>query len=79
MPDEAVLGVGVVVFAVPPLATVYHFKSVPVALNVAVPPTQTFIEELATVGAMGKSLILITVFDLGLSQAPSITADVWVT
>lgn len=79
MPDAVVLGIGVIVLAVPPLATVYHFKSVPVAISVTVPPTQTLIEELATTGAVGRSLILTTVFALGLSQAPSIAAEVCVT
>ena len=36
-----VIGVGAVVLAAPPIATVYHFKEVPIADNaVAVSPTQ---------------------------------------
>ena len=41
LPAVAVLGVGAVVLPVPPVATVYHFNDVPVAVRaVAVAPKQ---------------------------------------
>ena len=41
VPELVVVGVGAVVLAVPPVAVVYHFNDVPVAVNgTAEEPTQ---------------------------------------
>ena len=57
LPAVAVLGIGAVGVPVPPVAVVYHNRSVPFAVNaVAVSSTQYFMGELLTDGADGMAL-----------------------
>ena len=61
-------GVGAVLLPVPPVATVYHNKPVPVAVKaVAVDPSQRF-TGVVTVGAVGNAFIVTVIADRLLSQ-----------
>ena len=63
----AVLGVGAVVSAVPPVAVVYHSRLVPVALSVFAVVFWQKLGEMA-VGAEGWVLTVTVISVLGLSQ-----------
>ena len=68
MPTVAVEGTGAVAVPVPPVATVYHNKPVPVAVRaVAVDPWQK-ITGLVAVGAGVDGSVVTVIDDLGLSQ-----------
>ena len=68
VPLVVVDGVGVVVLPVPPLAAVYHFKEVPVAVKADALVFWQQLTGLVTVGAVGKALTVTTMLALGLSQ-----------
>ena len=60
---------------VPPVATVYHFNAVPVAVKtVDVAPWQ-YVNGLVTVGAFGVAFTVTAIAALGLSQP----VNVWLT
>ena len=68
LPDAVVDGVGAVALPVPPLATVYHSRLVPVADKaVAVAPWQ-YVTGVVTVGATGEAFTVTTIDARGPSQ-----------
>ena len=66
---------GALVEAVPPVATVYHLRLLPVAVKVVPgPPTHKFIG-LVTVGADGSALTFTVIAERAPSQAPALAAN----
>ena len=53
---------------VPPVATLYHFKAVPVAVKAAAVAFWQYVTGLLTVGAAGTALTVTAMAVLGLSQ-----------
>ena len=75
LPTVVVEGTGAAALPVPPVATVYHSKPVPVAVSaVAVDPWQK-ITGLVAVGAGVEGSVVTVIDDLGLSQL----FTVWLT
>jgi hypothetical protein len=68
VPAVTELGVGAVLLLVPPVATVYHFKEVPVALKGIVLLPSQYISGEVTEGAAGKAFMVTTMAALGPSQ-----------
>jgi hypothetical protein len=76
VPAVVVEGTGAAARGLPPLAAVYHFNEVPVAVSAeAVIPTQ-YATGVVTTGAAGLGLIMIVTESRGLSQP---AAEVWLT
>jgi hypothetical protein len=69
VPAAVVVGVGAVAELVPPVATVYHFKPAPVAVN-ATAVAFTQYDRSATVGADGIGLIVTVVVTGNDTQLP---------
>ena len=74
-PAVAVEGVGAVALPVPPVATVYHNRFVPVAVNAVAVAFWKYVTGDVTVGAAGKALTVTTITVLG----PSQPFAVWLT
>ena len=69
-------GVGAVELPVPPDATVYHNKLVPVAVNADAVASLQYTTGVVTDGAAVAAFTVTTICDLGLSQLPVV---VWLT
>ena len=72
----AVEGIGAVVLAVPPVATVYHFSEVPDALSAAAAAPSQRLSVAATTGAAGRALTFTAMDARKPSQPP---AEDWLT
>ena len=73
LPALAVLGVGAVVLNVPPVATVYHLKVLPlvaVALKVDALAFWQYVIGLVAEGAAGTGLVITAIKARGPSQTP---------
>ena len=68
VPAVAVLGVGAVVLDVPPVATVYHLKPVPVAVSAVAEPLKHKLMGVVTTGLEGSGLTVTAINSLGPSQ-----------
>jgi len=66
----AVLGVGAVALLVPPVATVYHNRFVPVAVNAVAVACWQYVTGVVTVGAAGVVFTFTAIVALGPSQVP---------
>jgi hypothetical protein len=75
-PDVAVEGVGAVTLPVPPVATVYHKRPVPVAVRGEAVSFWQYVTGDVTTGADGKAFTVTTISALGLSQLLTL---VWLT
>jgi len=75
-PAVAVEGVGAVALPVPPVATVYHRRFVPVAVNGVAVSFRQYSTGVVTAGAAGKAVTVTTITALGLSHP---FAFVWLT
>ena len=75
-PAAAVEGVGAVALPVPPVATVYHRRFVPVAVSAVAVSLRQYVTGVVTVGAAGNGLTVTTITALGLWQP---FAFVWLT
>ena len=68
VPAVVVDGVGAVVLPVPPVATVYHKRLVPVAVSAVAVAFWQYVTGLAAVGAAGIAFTFTVIAALGLSQ-----------
>ena len=68
LPIVDVEGVGAAELPVPPVATVYHNKFVPVAVSADAVAFWQYVTGLAAAGAAGIAFTFITIAALGLSQ-----------
>ena len=75
MPGVAVLGVGAVALPIPPVATVYHNRPVPVAVRAVAVAVWHYVTGVVTPGKAGVALTFTTIPALGLSQPDT----VWLT
>ena len=69
-----VVGVGAAASAVPPVATLYHFKAVPAAVKAVAVAFWQYVTGVVTVGATGMALTVTARVALGLSQ-PVVICD----
>jgi len=76
LPTVAVEGVGAVELPVPPVATVYQRRVVPVAVIGTAVAFWQYVTGVVTVGAAGRAPIVTTIAALGPSQ---LLAFVWLT
>ena len=75
-PAVVVEGIGAVALPVPPVATVYHRRLVPVAVSAVAVSLRQYVTGVVTVGAAGNGLTVTTITALGLWQP---FAFVWLT
>jgi hypothetical protein len=68
LPTVDVDGVGAVELPVPPVDTVYHNRFVPVAVNADEVAFKQYTTGVVTPGAVGRSLTVTAISDLGPSQ-----------
>jgi len=76
LPTVAVDGVGAVELPVPPVATVYQRRVVPVAVIGTAGSFWQYVTGVVTVGAAGLEFTVTTICALGPSQPPAL---VWLT
>ena len=75
MPAVAVFGIGATVAAVPPVAVVYQFNPVPVALKAVAVAFWQYVTGLVAIGAVGKAFTVTVIVALG----PAQVFVVWLT
>jgi hypothetical protein len=78
-PAVVVEGVGAVLLPVPPVATVYHKRLVPVAVNAVAVAFKQYVTGLVTVGAAGAGftvIVFVTVAVLQLLVAVNVSVIV---